>query len=67
MIFIEDTDTWKGERLYVGHSPKIDVVDLKKGAQEAGCDQVLARSVLSQNLPQLMKRAAEQLAANERE
>ena len=55
----------KGVRLvgYVSHVQ----VDLKKGAQEAGCDQVLARSALSQNLPQLMKRAAEQLAANERE
>lgn len=40
---------------YVSHVQ----ADLKKGAQDAGCDMVLARSALSQNLPQLMKRAAE--------
>ncbi len=47
----------KGVRLvgYVSHVQ----ADLKKDAQEAGCDMVLARSALSQNLPQLMKRAAE--------
>ena len=40
---------------YVSHVQ----ADLKRGAQEAGCDTVLARSALSQNLPLLMKRAAE--------
>jgi CheY-like chemotaxis protein len=42
---------------YVSHVQ----ADLKKGAQAAGCDIVLARSALSQNLPKLM------MAANERE
>jgi|SRR5271157_1778416 len=31
-------------------------VDLKQQAQEAGCDMVMARSALSQNLPQIFKR-----------
>jgi len=30
--------------------------ELKQKAQEAGCDMVLARSALSQNLPQIFKR-----------
>jgi CheY-like chemotaxis protein len=30
--------------------------DLKRNAQEAGCDMVLARSAFSQNLPQILKR-----------
>jgi len=30
--------------------------ELKQQAQEAGCDMVLARSALSQNLPQIFKR-----------
>jgi PleD family two-component response regulator len=30
--------------------------ELKQKAQEAGCDMVLARSALSQNLPQILKR-----------
>jgi CheY-like chemotaxis protein len=32
--------------------------DLKQAAQAAGCDQVLARSAFSQNLPQILKRYA---------
>lgn len=32
--------------------------ELKQQAQEAGCDTVLARSALSQNLPQILKRHA---------
>lgn len=31
-------------------------VELKQQAQEAGCDMVMARSALSQNLPQIFKR-----------
>lgn len=30
--------------------------ELKQQAQEAGCDMVMARSALSQNLPQIFKR-----------
>jgi CheY-like chemotaxis protein len=30
--------------------------DLKKQAQDAGCDMVLARSAFSQNLPQILRR-----------
>ncbi len=30
--------------------------DLKRQAQEAGCDMVLARSAFSQNLPQILRR-----------
>jgi CheY-like chemotaxis protein len=30
--------------------------ELKQKAQEAGCDMVMARSALSQNLPQIFKR-----------
>jgi PleD family two-component response regulator len=30
--------------------------DLKRKAQEAGCDMVMARSAFSQNLPQILKR-----------
>lgn len=32
--------------------------ELKRQAQEAGCDAVLARSAFSQNLPQILKRHA---------
>jgi PleD family two-component response regulator len=32
--------------------------ELKQQAQEAGCDMVMARSALSQNLPQIFKRHA---------
>src|SRR5579875_1660140 len=32
--------------------------DLKQQAQQAGCDMVMARSALSQNLPQIFKRHA---------
>ena len=32
--------------------------ELKREAQEAGCDMVLARSAFSQNLPQILKRHA---------
>ncbi len=32
--------------------------ELKIKAQEAGCDMVMARSALSQNLPQILKRHA---------
>lgn len=32
--------------------------ELKRRAQEAGCDMVLARSAFSQNLPQILKRHA---------
>ena len=32
--------------------------ELKRKAQEAGCDMVLARSSFSQNLPQILKRHA---------
>jgi CheY-like chemotaxis protein len=32
--------------------------ELKQQAQEAGCNMVLARSALSQNLPQILKRHA---------
>jgi len=31
-------------------------VELKRKAQDAGCDMVLARSAFSQNLPQILKR-----------
>lgn len=31
-------------------------VELKQQAQDAGCDMVMARSALSQNLPQIFKR-----------
>ncbi len=41
---------------YVSHVQ----VDLKKAAQERGCDVVMARSVFSQNLPALLGRYAEQ-------
>ena len=30
--------------------------DLKQAAQQAGCDQVLARSAFAQNLPQLLRK-----------
>ena len=40
---------------YVSHVQ----VDLKKAAQAAGCDQVLARSAFSENLPAILGRYAE--------
>jgi CheY-like chemotaxis protein len=33
-------------------------VDLKKAAQEKGCDVVIARSAFSQNLPTMLRRYA---------
>ena len=33
--------------------------DLRRAAQEKGCDSVIARSVLSQNLPAILRRYAE--------
>lgn len=39
---------------YVSHVQ----ADLKRNAQEAGCDMVLARSAFSQNLPQILNRYA---------
>ena len=39
----------------IGYLSNIQV-DLKQQAQEAGCDMVMARSALSQNLPQIFKR-----------
>ena len=39
---------------YVSHVQ----VELKQRAQEAGCDMVLARSALSTNLPQVLRRYA---------
>ena len=44
----------KGVRL-LGYLSHIQA-DLKQQAQEAGCDMVMARSALSQNLPQIFKR-----------
>jgi CheY-like chemotaxis protein len=34
--------------------------DLKRSAQEKGCDMVIARSAFSQNLPAILKRYSEQ-------
>ena len=44
---------------YVSHVQ----VDVRRAAEEAGCDAVLARSALSQNLPGLLARYAEAAAA----
>ncbi len=40
---------------YVSHVQ----TDLKQAAQEKGCDMVIARSALSQNLPVILKRYAQ--------
>ncbi len=39
---------------YVSHVQ----ADLRRAAQDSGCDTVLARSALSQNLPEILKRHA---------
>ncbi len=51
-----DVETSKVKLLcYVSHVQ----ADLKKAAQSAGCDQVVARSAFSQNLPTILGRYAE--------
>jgi PleD family two-component response regulator len=51
-----DEETRKIDLLgYVSHVQ----VDLKKAAQDKGCDVVIARSAFSQNLPALLGRYAE--------
>lgn len=51
-----DVETSKVNLLcYVSHVQ----ADLKKAAQAAGCDQVIARSAFSQNLPAILGRYAE--------
>lgn len=51
-----DLETRKIQLLcYVSHVQ----ADLKKAAQAAGCDQVLARSAFSQNLPAILGRYVE--------
>ena len=51
---LKSDETFRKIRLigYVSHVQG----ELKQAAQQAGCDQVLARSAFSQNLPQILRK-----------